>query len=256
MRMNSAPGKEILALVREGNYAHPGEERAIDLAFESLPLDSGRQVLDIGCGRGGTADYVRRHGWGTVTGIDIDAETLASARELYPEVAFAVADAGRIGELWNSRFDLIYLFNAFYAFPDQQLALREMHAAAKPGASLMIFDYTGRDGSPHDSGTWPLADGSDKRAPFSHQGWTPLHPQHFPEELRCAGWQLERTVDFSTNYLQWYRQLCDRIRNKREQILSGYGQEWYDYVLTTYQELFDSVENGTIGGAAYWARRV
>lgn len=255
MRMNSAPGKEILALVREGNYAHPGEELAIDLVFESLPPDPERLVLDIGCGRGGTADYVRRHGWGKVTGIDIDAETLASAREIYPEVAFSVADAGRISKLWQSRFDLIYLFNAFYAFPDQPRALAEMHAAAKPDATLMIFDYTGRDGSPHDLNARQSADSKGSTAPFSHQNWTPLHPDRFPENLLQAGWQLERTVDFSTYYLEWYRQLCDRIRTKRDQILSGYGQEWYDYVLTTYQELLDSVENGTIGGAAYWARR-
>jgi cyclopropane fatty-acyl-phospholipid synthase-like methyltransferase len=253
--MNSAAGKEILALVREGNYAHPGEESAIDLTFASLPADPERQVLDIGCGRGGTADYVRRHGWGTVTGVDIDAETLAAARDLYPEVAFAVADVGRISELWQTRFDLIYLFNAFYAFPDQPRALGQMHAAAKPGATLMIFDYTGRVGSPHDPDSLPASHNGERRAPFSHQGWTPLHPDRFPDDLRRAGWQWERTVDFSSHYLQWYRQLCDRIRAKQEQILSGYGQKWYDYVLTTYQELLDSVEKGTIGGAAYWARR-
>jgi cyclopropane fatty-acyl-phospholipid synthase-like methyltransferase len=60
--MNSPQGKRILALVREGDYAHPGEERAIDLIFSSLPRDAAREVLDVGCGRGGTADYVRAHG--------------------------------------------------------------------------------------------------------------------------------------------------------------------------------------------------
>lgn len=256
MRMNSASGKEILSLVREGNYAHPGEETAIDLVFATLPPDPERDILDVGCGRGGTAEYVRRHGWGTVTGIDIDAETLAAAQELYPQVSFAVADAGKINALWRSRFDLIYLFNAFYAFPDQPLALRQMHAVAKPGAWLMIFDYTGRNGSPHDAGNWPAAGNGEQHRPFSHQGWTPLHPDNFPAELQRAGWQPERSVDFTAEYLVWYRQLCDRIRDKRERILSGYGAEWYDYVLATYQNLLDAVENGTIGGAAYWARRV
>ncbi len=255
MRMNSAPGKEILAMIRKGNYAHPGEEEAIDLTFSSLPNSPRRQVLDIGCGRGGTADYVRRHGWGTVTGIDIDAETLASARELYPEVTFTVADAGRISELWHSRFDLIYLFNAFYAFPDQQQALKEMHSVAQPGATLMIFDYTGRDGSPHDTGSWPESGSDGKYTPFSHQSWTPLHPDHFPEELHRAGWELEQTIDFSTHYLHWYRHLCERIRFNRERITAGYGEDWYKYTSATYENLREAVENGSIGGAVYWARR-
>ena len=76
MRMNSPTGKGILSLVREGDYAHPGEEQAIDLVFAALPKDPDRQVLDLGRGRGGTAAYVQRHGWGRVTGVDIDAETL------------------------------------------------------------------------------------------------------------------------------------------------------------------------------------
>jgi ubiquinone/menaquinone biosynthesis C-methylase UbiE len=250
--MNSAPGKEILSLVREGNYAHPGEELAIDLVFSSLTADPARQVLDIGCGRGGTADYVRKRGFGTVAGIDIDAETLSAARELYPEVDFVVADATQISELWHTRFDLIYLFNAFYAFPDQESSLREMHRVARDGARLMIFDYTGRGGSPHDRG----GNASSSEKPFNNQGWTPLHPELFPDQLRQAGWELEHTMDFTSEYRQWYQQLCNRITAKKEVIVSGYGTEWYDYVLETYRKLLASVENGSIGGATYWARRV
>jgi ubiquinone/menaquinone biosynthesis C-methylase UbiE len=254
--MNSAPGKEILALIREGNYAHPGEEEAIDLTFGSLPGSPHRQVLDIGCGRGGTADYVQRHGWGTVTGVDIDAETLAAARELYLEVTFTVADAGHISELGRSRFDLLYLFNAFYAFPDQSQALREMYSVARPGARLMIFDYTGQDGSPHDTGNWQESDKGEKYTPFSHQSWTPLHPDHFPGELQRACWELEDNIDFSTHYLRWYQNLCDRIRANRERIIAGYGEEWYEYTAATYENLREAVANGSIGGAVYWARRI
>ena len=52
--MNSPEGKQILALVRKGDFAHPGEE-AIDICFSSLEKDPSREVIDIGCGRGGTA---------------------------------------------------------------------------------------------------------------------------------------------------------------------------------------------------------
>src|SRR5512143_3815741 len=139
-RMNSLEGKRILALVREGDYAHAGEEEAIELVFSGLARDPDREILDLGCGRGGTADYVQRHGWGRVTGVDIDAETLASAGHAYPGISFVAADAETVAQLWQSRFDLIYLFNSFYAFPDQQEALRSMRLAARPQATLAIFD--------------------------------------------------------------------------------------------------------------------
>ncbi|MCP4315878.1 MAG: class I SAM-dependent methyltransferase [Hyphomicrobiales bacterium] len=62
--MNSYLGKQLLALVRQGNYAHAGEEEAIELAMADLPKDAGQELLDAGCGRGGTAAYLQAHGWG------------------------------------------------------------------------------------------------------------------------------------------------------------------------------------------------
>ena len=83
MNMNSFEGKRILALVREGDYAHAGEEEAIERSFRSIPKVSDRWMLDVGCGRGGSADYIRRNGWGHVEGIDRDAESLRlCARDL------------------------------------------------------------------------------------------------------------------------------------------------------------------------------
>ena len=35
-QMNSFAGQRLLALVREGDYAHAGEEEAIELAFSAI----------------------------------------------------------------------------------------------------------------------------------------------------------------------------------------------------------------------------
>ena len=47
--MNSYLGKRILALVRDGDYAHAGEEEAIALAMAPLAKDARRRILDAGC---------------------------------------------------------------------------------------------------------------------------------------------------------------------------------------------------------------
>ena len=64
MNMNSFEGKRILALIRDGDYAHAGEEEAIERAFRSIPKDPRQWLLDVGCGRGGSGDYLLRNGWG------------------------------------------------------------------------------------------------------------------------------------------------------------------------------------------------
>jgi hypothetical protein len=60
--MNSYQGKQILALVRDGDFAHAGEEEAIERAMRAVPKDRNRLILDAGCGRGGTAAYLQHHG--------------------------------------------------------------------------------------------------------------------------------------------------------------------------------------------------
>jgi cyclopropane fatty-acyl-phospholipid synthase-like methyltransferase len=244
MRMNSATGKAILSLVREGDYAHPGEEQAIELVFASLPKQADRQLLDLGCGRGGTADYVRRHGWGEVTAVDIDAETLAEAPKQYPSVNFVVDDATKIGSRWQNKFDLLYLFNSFYAFPDQLAALRQMRKVARVGAQLAIFEYIDVHGE------------FSKYANEQQSFWQPIHLLSFPESLRLAGWELQRTEDISPQYLLWYQQLCARFAARKEDIVSQFGTEWYDYAAQTYLDLLALVGNGVVGGAIIRARAV
>ena len=243
MQMNSATGKQILVLVRDGNYAHPGEEQAIELTLAPYPRKWERRVLDLGCGLGGTADYVRRNGWGSVTGVDIDGDTLAAAAQKYKDISFVNADAGSIAGLWQEQFDLIYLFNSFYAFPDQPQALRQMHRVARPAASLVIFEYTDLDGS--------FREQVDKDSAW----WKPINLASFPEQLKDAGWNLDKVYDLTEQYLFWYRELCLRIESKKVEIVARFGSDWYDYTRKTYFDLLSLVERKVVGGAIIRAHR-
>src|SRR5689334_15460967 len=98
-RMNSPQGKAILALVRNGDYAHPGEEDAIALVAGMVPRTGNCRVLDVGCGRGGTAQWFHEHRWGDVVGLDIDAESIAYARRTYPGIEFHACDVLEMGGL-------------------------------------------------------------------------------------------------------------------------------------------------------------
>src|SRR5271168_691621 len=109
MNMNSFEGKRILALVRDGDYAHAGEEEAIERSFRSIPKNPGHRLLDVGCGRGGSAEYLRRQGWGEVVGIDRDSDSIEYARATYPEVGFHVCDVLEIPRTVARDFNIIYM---------------------------------------------------------------------------------------------------------------------------------------------------
>jgi SAM-dependent methyltransferase len=245
-RMNSITGKEILALARGGDYAHPGETEAIDLVMARFPKRAGRTLLDVGCGRGGTAHYLASQGWGTAAGVDIDPENVAFARATYPAQAFVVADAGNLSAAWPHRADVICLFTAFYAFPDQPRALDEMRAVASSDATLVIFDYT-----------WPVYDARSEALTAKRSGpWQPLRLDRFPAMLAGAGWRLDTTVDMTAEFARWYGELARRIISAEAAIVAHAGRPWYEFAAAWYAALATACRDGVVGGAAVYARAV
>jgi SAM-dependent methyltransferase len=244
MYMNSHEGKAILAMIREGDYAHAGEEESIRLVLDHIPQGQTVAILDVGCGRGGTADYIRRQGWTSMVGVDIDAASIVEASQRYPLVRFHMADVEHLSEALTERFGLIVLFNAFYAFPNQTVALEQLRKVAENSAMLAIFDYT------------DPADQFERREPgvarFDY--WRPLNLARLPGQLTKTGWALDSVRDLSVWYLEWYRQLVGKIHAKRAAIVDQFGVAWYDFVERDYADMLFCIEQGWLGGAIVLAK--
>lgn len=228
--ISSVKWKKILSLLREGDFAHPGEEEAIEKTLGIIPKDPNRNVLDLGCGIGGTASYVQENGWGKVVGIDLNPEVISYASEKYPNVTFYQSDAAHITEVLKDKFDLIYLFNSFYAFDDQQAAFVAMNQLANPDSDLIIFDYIDRGGF------------QDSSIPF------PIELERTTHQLTKTGWQLIDTENLDEDYKRWYQDLMKKIEAKKEEILQIADQRLYDKVYDVYAYILKEIERGALGG--------
>jgi len=238
MDMNSPKGKEILALVRKADYAHAGEEDAIDIVFKDIPKDPKRLLLDVGCGRGGTARYIQRSGWGKVVGIDIDPESVGYAKKTYPDVEFIVADATDFDQGPARRFDIVYLFNTFYAFSDHRRTLEQLRASSRKGGQLIVFDYLLK---------------SENNEDFPFKEWNPLGPSVIQRLFPEAGWHVVKTDDITDLYERWYKGLVSRIEASSEEISALAGKEWFDFVITFYRRIVIAIERKSLGGAVVYA---
>jgi SAM-dependent methyltransferase len=243
MRLNSFQGKRLLALARGGDYAHAGETESIDLVWNPLPKNSNQQVLDAGCGRGGTAAYIQRAGWGRVTGIDIEGESISRAREVYRDISFDVCPVEQAGHIGS--FDIICCFNSFYAFSDQPAALRTFAHNAKPRAHLAIFDYT-------DPGTFKE---SVLGKHVELLGWHPLILSTIGALLSETGWALDTIQDVTTDYIRWYKTFSDRIRELRPKLTEECGIETWEYASNFYDLMHETIKTGHMGGAIVYAKR-
>lgn len=246
LSMSSATGKQILSLIRSGDYAHAGEEEAIRLTLNGITPISDRRVLDMGCGLGGTVDYISRLGLGAVTGIDIDCDTIEYATKRYPAHTFACGPAGEASRYLRPGFSLIVIFNALYTFPDQVAALREANILGAPHAELRIFEYTAS------SETSAVKSFCER---YGRGRWRPIMLDQAGEMLARSGWQLEQVTDLSAQYQAWYGELVNKIESKKADIVSQHGDRWFEYALRRYDELLDAIGDGVIGGAIFRAVR-
>jgi phosphoethanolamine N-methyltransferase len=138
---NAIRNKKVLAQLRGGDFAHPGEVEAIDYTLRGILKDPARAVLDAGCGLGGTAQYVQDQGLGKITAVDIDPETISYAKAHHKDIDFYLADLCQVSSVLKQKFDLIYSFSVLYAIQEKGRALAELHKIAKDGAKLIVFDY-------------------------------------------------------------------------------------------------------------------
>lgn len=238
MRMNSFIGKQILALVRNESFAHPGEETAIDLCLKEHQKRPARTILDIGCGLGGTAHYIQSHQWGQVTGIDIDHDAISHATLTYPEARFHHCDVVQLENQFSEKFDLLCLFTSFYSFDDKLTALKSMRTVAHQHAKLMIFDYV-------DWGNYT------EEPRYIHD--KPVIPRAFKankikEQLQEAGWQLNSLENLDQQFSSWYQELVTNIEAKKEDIIEISSENHYGYVSQFYRTLREAISSTDLGG--------
>lgn len=239
--MNSAEGKAILAKVRRGDFAHPGEEEAIQLIVSGLDRVGISRILDVGCGRGGTAQWFHKNGWGKVFGIDIDHRSIDYAQTMSPVIEYLVKDVNELDQ-WNiDPFDFVYLLNSFYSFSDQKLALKKIRHICRHGASLRIFDYTRRRDA-----IVPGVLGTDIG--------NPIVIEVMPTWLSEAGWKMEGYQDFTTKYIEWYNNLLAAFQRDQQWIDNNFGEDWRRYVNNWYGSLRDSLEAQVIRGVLFSAK--
>jgi len=239
MRMNMPKGKELLALIRKGNYAHPGEEEAIDMILDHLKPDPHRRILDAGCGRGGTAFYIHNKGFGEVTGIDIDPVSISYAISAYPALDFYCHDLCEASALQTvaGMFDFMCMLTSLYAISVKTRALSQLRQLSSEGAELVIFDYATMDEKPY---RMPEREEDDP--------WFPVYLPGIGELLSAAGWELTNIRDITPDFIRWYTDLVNRIEANRAEITRTAGPEWHPFMMGFYSGLLNSMKDERLSG--------
>ena len=113
---------------------------------QDLSIGKGNKVLDIGCGRGRIASYIATLTNAEVTGMNIDATQLESARRYALgnglPCQFKLADLNDLPLPFpDNSFDAVYEVGVFTYSKDLSKLFKEIHRVLKPGGKFGALDW-------------------------------------------------------------------------------------------------------------------
>jgi len=148
------------AIVRAGYELLTSERRTktIDLVRRRLPEARRPAILDVGCGGGQDLEWWREQGWPPerLSGIDLVAERVESARARCPEVDIRLGDGPKL-PFGDNTFAVATASTVFSSIPEsasRQSMFREMSRVVAPGGLLILYDFVIRN--PRNSTAVPM----------------------------------------------------------------------------------------------------
>ena len=96
-------------------------------------------VVDVGCGQGNTARWLRRRFASSVVGIDIFDAVLQNGRAV-DDLPLAQSDMANLPFRTNS-VDLIVGVESVYGLPQRQAVFDEFARALRPGGTMLLSEY-------------------------------------------------------------------------------------------------------------------
>lgn len=97
-------------------------------------------ILDVATGTGGFIPVLQKvFPDATITGIDIDAEALQTARAYFPHIHFVEMGSEKL-KFEDDTFDVVSISMALHHFPKVKKSLKEIRRVVKPGGYIIISE--------------------------------------------------------------------------------------------------------------------
>ena len=182
------------------------QARLTDLVIALAGPQPARNVLDVGCGFGGTLAALAKWPAARLVGVNHDERQLAICRSLPPGVSslsLIAADACAL-PFRSASFDRLFCVEAMFHFRSRPAFLREAGRVLQHGERATVTDIVLRPPGP--DAPWPLATiEATLRSEYGPwpQLWLTL--DDVSQAAEAAGLQLERLLDATRQTLPSYR---------------------------------------------------
>lgn len=237
----------LLSELRGGDYAHPGDTVAIDFVLDMLerlnPQFRKCPILDVGCGFGGSLNYMTQKGCHTISGVDIDTAAITHAKQHYQTGIFHVLDALALNTQFpHNIFSTIVMFSAAYAIENKKGLFEQIASVSQSGAILVLFDYASQD-------TLSVNDFAGK----------PIHPLNLisiANDLHQTGWELREYQNLTDKFIEWYQEFLDKLDTQYVELEKRFTKEDIQTVHQTFSYFLTQLREKKMFGALICAHKL
>lgn len=172
---------------------------------DDIGLSPGDRVLDLGCGRGRVAAHMAQYSGAYITGLNIDPNQIAQAREFneklgFTENKFIVQDFNNLPlPFEDESFDAFFEIQALSLCKDPFALFREIYRVVKPGAKISSLDWVSLPA--YDPSNPEHAELMSRVKPLIGAVGTPT-PKYLEEAMGAAGFTVIRSDIPSEDGLQ------------------------------------------------------
>lgn len=122
------------------------QEKLIEKLAEMLPISSNSQILDVGCGMGGSSVFLAKNYSARVTGITLSSKQISIANQHaqahnVKNVTFKIEDALTLKSFADNTFDIVWSLESCEQFFDKNLFIKNAYRVLKPGGHLLLATW-------------------------------------------------------------------------------------------------------------------
>ncbi|MEG1501730.1 MAG: class I SAM-dependent methyltransferase [Clostridiales bacterium] len=153
----------------DSSFLHPGGIDSTKELLAAADLASHSKILDLGCGRGCTVQWLMENTSYSPYGLDISSALLAGSGNLYEICHFKQGSCHNM-PYDDDFFDALLCECSFSLFQPHEMALQEMKRVLKPNGQVIISDFYFLDRQGEIS--WPL--NTCLKGALTYDGWQSL----------------------------------------------------------------------------------
>lgn len=226
--------RDVIQLVRGHDHIHPGGAAETFELWQAVGLPMGSRVLDLGCGFGGPAHWLRGAG-ADVLALDLEQANCVRCRSAKPDLPMPTlrADATRL-PLADASFDGAVAWCVLGFVEDQERLFAEIHRVLRSGGRFGVDVYSVLDSTLYDPARTPM--------PYirSREGWL--------ERALGAGLVLVSEEDLTASYAKEYKAFMVRLKNQLPALRVRFGKELVSQTVSIFSRNVHEVLFGGKGG--------